>query len=79
MSKIDMEKLRTFTEDQTYPTNKERLRTSAANHGLDEEVINLINEIPDAQYSTQEDVIHAIREIESEYQTGVWRTTGPNK
>ncbi len=79
MSKIDMNKLRSFTEVQNYPTSKESLRSSAKNQGLDEEVINLINEIPDTSYSSQDEVIHAIREIETEFQTGVWRTPGPNK
>jgi hypothetical protein len=74
-----MNKLRSFTEDQTYPATKESLRSSAKSHGLDEEVLNLINEIPDKPYASPDDVIHAIREIESEFQTGVWRTTGPNK
>jgi prolyl oligopeptidase PreP (S9A serine peptidase family) len=75
MSKIDMTKLRSFTESQNYPTTKTQLRASAEQQKLDEELANLVNEIPDAQYNTQDDVIHAVREVEAQFQTGVWRTT----
>jgi hypothetical protein len=77
MSKIDMTKLRSFTDNVSYPTNKEQLRTTATNQQLDEEIVTLINEIPDTQYDTKDDVIHAVREKEAEFQTDVWRTTKP--
>jgi hypothetical protein len=79
MSKVDETKLRTFAEDQTYPTSKESLCASAASHNLDEEVMSLVNEIPDKTYTSSDEVIHAIREFEEEFQTTVWRTKGPNK
>jgi hypothetical protein len=78
MSKVDENKLRAFTDDQTYPTSKENLRASAASKNLDEEVMSLVNEIPDKTYSSSDEVIHAIREFEEEFQNTVWRTKGPN-
>jgi hypothetical protein len=77
MSKIDMTKLRSFTEAQNYPANKAQIQSNAESQKLDEELANLINEIPDTQYNTQDDLIQAVREIEEQFQTGVWRTTKP--
>lgn len=75
MSKIDMTKLRSFTDTQHYPADKAQIQSNAENQKLDEELANLINEIPDTQYNTRDDLIHAVREIEEQFQTGVWRTT----
>jgi hemin uptake protein HemP len=75
MSKIDMTKLRSFTEAQHYPTHKAQVQSNAESQQLDEELVSLIKEIPDTQYNSQDEVIHAIREVESQFQTGVWRTT----
>jgi len=77
MSKIDMTKLRSFTDTQSYPADKAQIQSNAESQKLDEELANLINEIPDTQYNTQDDLIHAVREIEEQFQTGVWRTTKP--
>lgn len=74
MSKVDMEKLRSFTEGQSYPVNKESLHASAAVQGMDEEVVNLIKEIPEAEYNSPDEIVREIRKVEAEFQTGVWRS-----
>jgi predicted negative regulator of RcsB-dependent stress response len=77
MSKIDMTKLRSFTDAQSYPVDKAQVQSNAKSQNLDEELANLINEIPETQYASQDELIHAVREVESQFQTGVWRTPKP--
>jgi len=73
VSKVDMSKLRSFTEGQSYPVHKESLHASASVQGMDEEVVSLIQEIPETEYNSPDEIIREIRKVESEFQTGVWR------
>lgn len=77
MSKIDITKLRSFTDAQNYPVNKAQVQSNAQSQNIDAELVTLIDEIPDTQYASQNELIHAVREVESQFQTGVWRTPKP--
>lgn len=78
MSKIDINKLQTYTETNSFPIDKQALVTQARARGADEEVVSFIQDLPDKSYTSQDEVIHAIREREASWQTGVWRTGGSN-
>jgi hypothetical protein len=78
MTKIDTTRLRDYTMSNTYPLTKEQLLAQSRQRGADGEIVALINELPNISYASQEEVVRAVREVETRYQTDVWRTQGAN-
>ncbi len=78
MTKIDTTRLRDYTMSNTYPLTKEQLLAQSRQRGADGEIVALINELPNISYASQEEVVRAVREVETRYQTDVWRTQGKN-
>jgi hypothetical protein len=73
MSKIDMKRLQDLTGSASYPLSKNNLLSMASQRGADDEVLSFLRELPQNEYQTQDAVLHDIRELETTYQTGVWR------
>jgi hypothetical protein len=78
MANINKEKLRNYLDTAKLPATSNTLAREAREHGADEEIVIALAALPGKEYGSSEEVLDAVRDYETEHQSGVWRTQGSN-
>ena len=64
MAKVNPIQVQKFLKGLTYPAKKEQVVEHAREQGADENVVSVLEKLPDEQYQTPADVSRAIGRVE---------------